>query len=1697
MKSGDFNTQDVLIQATGGSGCLTADPLYFDFGTLRVGSSQTKKLVIKNSGMLSCTFFLENLDPDFSAEPELDEISGGSEKEINIRFCPTKPTFSAGLMRLHTIPKMLSPPIDIKLSGMGGYPKITMNTKVIDFGTALYMAINKRRIEIQNIGAAEALIVFECSHLDLTIDTSSSDALQIGPGQSKNLTILYHPQVVEKLNVKAYFKSSDNRGETFAINIKGDVGIPKLTINPSDAFSRLNFGVMRLNKTYKKSFMIVNDGTIFLSFKTSIEAVSITEISESGKTGRVLNNVMCPISVVPSEGKLGLGESIEIQMHFLPTMLAEYEYEFKLSYEFQNFTATVKGVGGRSAPKILSPFENFDFELCRLGRMYEKSIQIYNTGNLGFYYSIRPAVSNNDYSIYSNEMMLYEEEEKRIVERDCTQKKWYHDLKQLGITIAKADGYCGPKSRMEISVQFRPEKEMAVKQEFLFIHDGRFDTFSISGVSSTAKLYLFDPHTKTKIENSKLHDIKIGVHPVNVTHRYNLDLVNPGPFGVDFLMQPMSSMEYEIFPLRGYIEPKSTLPISIAFRPSSESKFFSNLRVLWEGESIKANVYGDGGVGRLEVIFLEERDTMLKSLDFGMVPFNTPCRKRFFVSNYGMVGVIASLETENEDYAISIMGEAIPAKEGGLFKPNRDTISSWSTSLKAHLLPNKSVQIGVRYLPRNSTTSVGNITIRSDSGSFTIPLKGKGGTIVLGHKGDLDFGDISCNYIYTRKITVTNSGSIAANVNGSWAVVGFASESPLASIDLAETYSALDPRSQWARHQFCSKKGINANSQLRGSDYWKLIEMMINKDSAQVAKAVASSKKSLETDIEPNERLPLGKRKIASGSSNHFKRRQMFYYLITSTQLTSQSTLKVKPFIRISPPSLALSSYGEASFTVELNLGSEDTFLATLVLKPDIPNSQKYEIPLTATPKVVNIFCDDTRTLDFYRQPIGETESIIRKFSNLGHKDVPFKFINTNLSLTIFPAKGVLKIGQTILVTFSFTPVDEAAQTDPVIFEPLFSHPIRFKMYGGGGYAKASLSRYRRFDFGHCMIGKDTVSFLPILNEGNALLHLVKFDLQETDTFFKGQDWPTKRVSLFPGKNYNLPLVFNPHEENPAPGTLTIGTISESFEIELIGLGREAVLIVSKLAMEFSECLIGNTYEQKVGLKNIGDVNYPVSFHLEKEFPDMTFFPPNLVISPFSENFVTITYKPSIQIKTTIVLTLQSPYSTHKVPVMVHAGVAFLDFVSEHLDFGMFERTTRPSVVLSMKNSGTVKTNFYIKDAVKPSVFIIEPHKGIIYPKKSIDIKISHVKHEVSHFDETINIRTDLVDKIYNIRVSGECEETVLHENEFTMLNLGVCPVLEGTTKPILFKNYGKFPLRFKVQSAYPLKVFPNEGNVAGGGTGSVNVTWSPSGGYELRTQLTMFTNIGKYQIFVRGKSMFPEIAVSANTLDFGVCAVGYGYNQHFILENKGKVKLNYIIPPCKEQSYVASSLEGALEAKESKRIDVLFSPKVLGKLSGSLIVDVKGVHYKEVLMSGIGGTMDTEVDPLAIELGMIQLCKKTHITFHIERCPFGMKLYNSIKVINNGDVTLHVDFSSTQANQDTCMIDLPQPQIIYPKQSLAIPIGFSIFIVGRFYAKIVMTTKEQEFIIPVTGVGIKITLSNKSKKILSQERLSSVRIDY
>ncbi|KAJ3403394.1 hypothetical protein HDV05_007833, partial [Chytridiales sp. JEL 0842] len=976
------------------------------------------------------------------------------------------------------------------------------------------------------------------------------------------------------------------------------------------------------------------------------------------------------------------------------------------------------------------------------------------------------------------------------------------------------------------------------------------EDIEIRGRASHPKLTILSPTN----ESLSGQTLQLGVHPVNSEHITVLQMFNEGSFGVDFLVQPIGVREFEIFPMRGFIEPGTSAPLNIYFRPNSENKFQMTLKILWELDPLEITLVGSGGIGKLEVGYVDEKDINLKGLDFGMIPFNSTCEKRFFLYNVGLVPVSVLAEVDSDDYTITQIGETFTYQKQGTANRtiNKRTVWNWHTELKTVLPPCMGVELAARFMARTATVTAGAIAIRSECKDLLIPLRGKGGTISMSHKGDLSFGDIASNFVYTRKITIVNTGSIPAQLNLEWLVVGHSTEPTTCHVKLGETYSSLDPRSGWARTSLLKERGItDSNAKLTAKDYWKLIRKIIRKhdsneqdstqsktwgsrsrDSRENVPYPASSDETKEPTIPNSEAAStsvlssnsglLGgvgtdtRSRLLNSSSSYtgvlgkkptqhystmFKRRQMFYHLISTSQLTSQSSAMVKPYLKVEPGTCALPSYGEVTVTVDICLNTEDTFLATLLIKPNVPNTPIYEVSLTATPKAVYIICDDTRMLNFYRQPLGESEILTRSFTNVGHKNVGFRITNTNPGLTIVPSKGVLNVGQTVVVQFVFRPLDESTQSADIIFEPDCSQPIRLKMNGAGGFAKASLARYRRFDFGHCMIGKDTISLLPITNEGNALLHLTRFQLSDSNTFFKGVDWPSSRVSLFPSQTFNLAIVFNPHEESPAPGKLTIGTNTETWEIELIGLGREAVLIISKVSLEFNECLIGNSYERKLGLKNVGDVNYPVTFKLEKECPDIEFIPASLVINPFSESSVVVSYTPTSSTKSSVTMIVSSPYSTHKVPLSLHAGTAILEFNTEELDFGMFERVSRPHVKLTVRNVGTVKTSYSVRDTTKPSMFHFGNAKGLLHPGKSADVTITYIRHEVCQLQEKLVVRSDLIDTYYYVKVKGQSEEALLKSEEFSMLSMGICPVLEPTTKELKFTNYGRYPLQYSIKS--------------------------------------------------------------------------------------------------------------------------------------------------------------------------------------------------------------------------------------------------------------------------------------------------------
>jgi hypothetical protein len=266
----------------------------------------------------------------------------------------------------------------------------------------------------------------------------------------------------------------------------------------------------------------------------------------------------------------------------------------------------------------------------------------------------------------------------------------------------------------------------------------------------------------------------------------------------------MSTIEFDIFPRRGYVRPGDSVQIQLYFEPTSETKFQTNLRVLWEGivklnagKSLKMRITGTGGVGHIEIGYSSESDKLNKCLDFGMVPYNTSCEKKFYLMNYGQVGVYAFSVVENEDYNIALFGEIFYLQDISNHKSKASrSLAGWEQEVGIYLPPNMAIEMVVRYLARSTTNAMGDVSIRSEAGSFVVPLRGKGGTISLSHESDLDFGYIACNYTFVRKLKIINGGSIPSQLKCGWLVVGGSScENSQPLILLNEQFTSLDPRS--------------------------------------------------------------------------------------------------------------------------------------------------------------------------------------------------------------------------------------------------------------------------------------------------------------------------------------------------------------------------------------------------------------------------------------------------------------------------------------------------------------------------------------------------------------------------------------------------------------------------------------------------------------------------------------------------------------------------------------------------------------------------------------------------------------------------------------------------------------------------------------------------------------------------------------
>jgi hypothetical protein len=147
---------------------------------------------------------------------------------------------------------------------------------------------------------------------------------------------------------------------------------------------------------------------------------------------------------------------------------------------------------------------------------------------------------------------------------------------------------------------------------------------------------------------------------------------------------------------------------------------------------------------------------------------------------------------------------------------------------------------------------------------------------------------------------------------------------------------------------------------------------------------------------------------------------------------------------------------------------------------------------------------------------------------------------------------------------------------------------------------------------------------------------------------------------------------------------VTIGTKNEKWDIELSGTGRESVLLISRASMEFNDCIVGNVYEQKISLKNVGDVNYPLEFETEEN--SLSFNPPSVILSPFTEEHVSVMFRPIVEFKKHTKFVIKSHYSNNIIPVTLMSGIVDLEIIPKDIDFGVFEKSATPERKFTIRN---------------------------------------------------------------------------------------------------------------------------------------------------------------------------------------------------------------------------------------------------------------------------------------------------------------------------------------------------------------------------------------------------------------------------
>jgi hypothetical protein len=346
----------------------TLNPTSLNFGSVTVGSSSAKSVVISNSGGVSMTISqITSSGTGYTVSGFSLPIvlTAGASTSFNVNFAPTTTGNASGSVSLTG--NGSNSPVNLPLTGSGAaapVAQLTANPATGNFGNVTVGSSSSQSISVTNSGTISVTISQIVTSGAAFSLAGVNVPLTLNPGQSSTYIAQFSPTAVGSSSGQISFTSNASNSPTL-ISLSG-TGVaaptPQLSVNATS----LSFGSVTVGSSGTKSITISNSGNADLT---------ISQITTSGN-GFGGSGVTLPLTLTP-------GQTASYTAQFAPTTTGSVSGQISFNSNSPTNPAVSlsgTGVAAPTAQLSVNP-ASLSFGSVTVGNSGTQSITISNSGS--------------------------------------------------------------------------------------------------------------------------------------------------------------------------------------------------------------------------------------------------------------------------------------------------------------------------------------------------------------------------------------------------------------------------------------------------------------------------------------------------------------------------------------------------------------------------------------------------------------------------------------------------------------------------------------------------------------------------------------------------------------------------------------------------------------------------------------------------------------------------------------------------------------------------------------------------------------------------------------------------------------------------------------------------------------------------------------------------------------------------------------------------------------------------------------------------------------------------------------------------------------------------------------------------------------------------------------------------------------------